>query len=177
MNENYEPSTLDAMVGRYGYLDEYLTKYQTQPYQSPMTYGLGLLPRAHGLALKDIEPTQFAPLPTANVNMYAVDVPSSASIDALVARANAIKPQAQPASRAPQQNGNMAYTMGPSVTTSATNIPGQVQVNLNQQHMRFADPEYQRLYALQEARAREALARQGVSYPTAMNHARSGTSY
>ena len=109
--------------------------------------------------------------------MYAVDVPSSASIDALVARANAIKPQAQPASRAPQRNGNMAYTMGPSVTTSATNIPGQVQVNLNQRQMRFADPEYQRLYALQEARAREALARQGVSYPTAMNYAKNGTSY
>lgn len=171
MNENYEPSTLDAMVGRYNYLN-----FDPQNTVQLATNGLGLMPSVTG-AIGMYTPTQFAPLPTANVNMYAVDVPSSASIDALVARANAIKPQAQPASRAPQRNGNMAYTMGPSVTTSATNIPGQVQVNLNQQHMRFADPEYQRLYAMQEARAREALARQGVSYPTAMNHARSGTSY
>ena len=171
MNENYEPSTLDAMVGRYNYLN-----FDPQNTVQLATNGLGLMPSVTG-AIGMYTPTQFAPLPTANVNMYAVDVPSSASIDALVARANAIKPQAQPASRAPQRNGNMAYTMGPSVTTSATNIPGQVQVNLNQRQMRFADPEYQRLYALQEARAREALARQGVSYPTAMNHARSGTSY
>lgn len=177
MNEYYEPSTLDAMVGRNGYLDEYPIKFQTQPYPSTMTYGLGLMPSVPG-AIGMYEPMQFAPLPTTNVgNRYAIDIPSTANIDALVARANAIKPQAQPASRPTQRSSNMAYTMGPSVTTSATNIPGQVQVNLNQQHMRFADPEYQRLYALQEARAREALARQGVSYPTAMNHARSGTSY
>ena len=172
MNENYEPSTLDAMVGRYNYLN-----FDPQNTVQLTPNGLGLMPSVSG-AIGMYTPTQFAPLPTANVNNpYAVDMPSTANIDALVARANAIKPQAQPASRAPQRNGNMAYTMGPSVTTSATNIPGQVQVNLNQQHMRFADPEYQRLYALQEARAREALARQGVSYPTAMNHARSGTSY
>lgn len=172
MNENYEPSTLDAMVGRYNYLN-----FDPQNTVQLATNGLGLMPSVTG-AIGMYTPTQFAPLPTANVsNPYTVDIPSTANIDALVARANAIKPQAQPASRAPQRSSNMAYTMGPSVTTSATNIPGQVQVNLNQQHMRFADPEYQRLYALQEARAREALARQGVSYPTAMNHARSGTSY
>lgn len=172
MNENYEPSTLDAMVGRYNYLN-----FDPQNTVQLTPNGLGLMPSVTG-AIGMYTPTQFAPLPTANVNNpYAVDMPSTANIDALVARANAIKPQAQLASRAPQRNGNMAYTMGPSVTTSATNIPGQVQANLNQQHMRFADPEYQRLYALQEARAREALARQGVSYPTAMNHAKNGTSY
>ena len=173
MNENYEPSTLDAMVGRYNYLN-----FDPQNTVQLTPNGLGLsVPSVSG-SINMYTPTQFAPLPTANVNNpYAVDMPSVANIDALVARANAIKPQAQPASRATQRSGNMAYTMGPSVTTSATNIPGQVQVNLNQRQMRFADPEYQRLYALQEARAREALARQGVSYPTAMNYAKNGTSY
>lgn len=151
MNENYEPSTLDAMVGRYNYLN-----FDPQ-------HTVQLTPNGLGLSVPFVS--------------GAVDVPLTANIDALVARANAIKPQAQPASRPTQRSSNMVYTMGPSVTTSATNIPGQVQVNLNQRQMRFADPEYQRLYALQEARAREALARQGVSYPTAMNHAKNGTSY
>ncbi len=110
---------------------------------------------------------------TANIDALA----ARANISALAARANAVKPQAQPVRQPTQPERNMTYTMGPSVTTSATNIPGQVQVNLNQRHMQFADPEYQRLYALREARAREALARQGVSYQTAMNHAKNGTSY
>lgn len=75
------------------------------------------------------------------------------------------------------RQGSPSYTVAPSVTTSATGVPGQVQVNLNQRHLRFNDPEYQRLYALQEARAREVLAKQGISYEQALAHAVAGTQY
>ena len=172
MNQYYEPSTLGAMMG----IND-LTFTPQENLQLAVN-GLGLsVPTVSG-AVGGYTPTQFNALPTATVaNPYSVNVPTTATIDALVARANAVKPQAQQPNKAPSARSGMSYTLQPSVTTSATNVPGQVQVNLNQRQMRFADPEYQRLYALQEARAREALARQGVSYPTAMVHAKNGTSY
>lgn len=67
-----------------------------------------------------------------------------------------------------------SYTVQPGMSMQPTNVPGQTQLNLVQNQLRFNDPEYQRLYALRDAQARQALQARGIPYEEALAAARMG---
>lgn len=90
-------------------------------------------------------------------------------------QANRIKPQAQrQTTHAGQSSSGRSYTVQPGMSMQPTNVPGQTQLNLVQNQLRFNDPEYQRLYALRDAQARQALQTRGIPYEEALAAARMG---
>lgn len=193
-----EPTTMDAMVGftptatgqgldytpaNFAPLDVPTFNHAESSYVAP-TWADKIPPMAQSMS-SGFVPSQFSgvePLPATNfapMNVPQVNIPARSTAN----RQNQATPRqgayngAYQGGLPPHVRNGSAYTVTPSVTTSVTGVPGQTQVNLNQGHLRINDPEYQRLYALQEARAREALAKQGVSYEQALAHAGAGTRY
>lgn len=68
-----------------------------------------------------------------------------------------------------QPTPRVTGTMQPSVS-----VGPRGEINLTQNHLQFADPDYQRLYALREAQARARLAQHGIPYEEALAAARMG---
>lgn len=98
-------------------------------------------------------------------------------MNSMVAQANRIKPQPQAQRQttpAGQSSAGRGYTAQPGMSMQPTNVPGQMQLNLVQNQLRFNDPEYQRLYALRDAQVRQALQTRGIPYEEAMAASRMG---
>lgn len=92
------------------------------------------------------------------------------------APASQAKSQSQRA-HGPQTRATQAgqgYAVQPGMSMQPTNVPGQTQLNLVQNQLRFNDPEYQRLYALRDAQVRQALQARGLPYEEAMAATRMG---
>lgn len=68
-----------------------------------------------------------------------------------------------------QPTSRVTGTMQPSVS-----VGPRGEINLTQNHLQFADPDYQRLYTLREAQARARLAQHGIPYEEALAAARMG---
>lgn len=87
------------------------------------------------------------------------------------AKVQSQRPQVTPP-RATQ--AGQGYTVQPGMSMQPTNVPGQTQLNLIQNQLRFNDPEYQQLYALRDAQVRQALQSRGIPYEEAMAAVRMG---
>lgn len=81
--------------------------------------------------------------------------------------------------RPPQQQTQTVAVRQPTPRVTGTTQPSvsvgpRGEINLTQNHLQFADPDYQRLYALREAQARARLAQHGIPYEEALAAARMG---
>lgn len=97
------------------------------------------------------------------------------SNSAPVARNNVIRSTAYQGGLPP--NGVSPYNVVPTVSMQPT-ANGGTQFNLNQRTLQYAgDPDYQRLYQLREAQARQRAAEAGMDYDRMLASATAGVPY
>lgn len=146
-------------------------------------------------------PAEFKPLPTYNGNMAGGGDASVTGGLGLNMPTYQYKPQHQPQRQAsrptqatrPQPRARQGggayqgglppagvmrpYTVAPTVSVQPT-ANGGTQFNLNQRTLQFAnDPDYQRLYQLRAAQARQQAIQAGMDYDRMLAVARAGTPY